>query len=195
MSVQRIKLSLDVVMLAYSSLPAASLEAKIVWLDIKAQLDQSQHAFLQNAQPCLISSCLSCFNVQSVCAGGPLSVQTIKLSLDVLMLSPSTLPAASLEAEVVRPAINAQLDHFQQALSQDDQPLCDQRALHFQPQDWPHPLTVRYPLRGGGAGKVRQGTFPARERGGKEVTCLLSGQNLTWLLIPRLHEVGLVRCG
>ena len=102
-------------------------------------------------------------------------MQTVKLSLDVLVLAPRTLPAASLEAEIVRPAINAQLDHFQQALSQDDQPLCDQRALHFQPQGWPHPLTVRYPLRCGGAGKVRQQT----SLHGKEVTCLLSVQNLT----------------
>ena len=154
LSVQRMKLSLDVLMLAHSALPAASLKAEIVWLDIKAQLAQPQHTLSHNAQPGLITPGL--LNVQSVCAGGPLSVQTVKLSLDVLMLAPSTLPAAALEAEVVRPAINAQLDYFQQALSQDDQPLCDQRALQFQPQGWPHPLTVSYPLQDGGAGKVRQ---------------------------------------
>ena len=88
------------------------------------------------------------------CTGGPLPVQPVKLSMDVLMLAPSSLAAASLEAEVVQPAIAAQLEHFRDALTQEDQPLCDQRALHFQPPGWPHPLTVIYPLRGGGAGMV-----------------------------------------
>ena len=81
-------------------------------------------------------------------------MQQVKLSLDVLMLAPSSLAAAALEAEVVRPAIEAQLERFRDALSQEDGPPCDQKALHFQPPGWPHPLTVIYPLRADGAGKV-----------------------------------------
>lgn len=90
------------------------------------------------------------------CAGGSLPLQQVKLSLDVLMFAPSSLAAASLETEVVRPAVTAQLERFREALSQDEQPLCDHKALHFQPPGWPHPLTVIYPLRADGAGKVSQ---------------------------------------
>ena len=83
-----------------------------------------------------------------------MSVQAVGLSLDVLMLAPSTLPTASLEQRVVQPAVAAQLDAFELMLSQEEQ-LCDLRAFHFQPPDWPHPLTVVYPMRSGsGAGKV-----------------------------------------
>jgi len=72
LSVQRIKLFLDVLMLAHS-LPAASLEAEIVWLDIKPQLDQPQHALSHNAQPGLITpgllQCAVCVcRRPSVCA-------------------------------------------------------------------------------------------------------------------------------
>lgn len=88
------------------------------------------------------------------CAGGSLSMQQVRLSLNVLMLAPSSLAAASLQGEVVRPAIEAQLEHFRDALCQDNGPLYDQRALHFLPPGWPHPLTVIYPLRADGAGKV-----------------------------------------
>lgn len=73
LSVQRMKLSLDVLMLAHSALPAASLKAEIVWLDIKAQLDQPQHTLSHNAQPGLITpgllQCAVCVcRRPSVCA-------------------------------------------------------------------------------------------------------------------------------
>ena len=81
-------------------------------------------------------------------------MQEVRLSLDVLMLTPGNLPTASLEQQVVQPAVAAQLDAFGLMLSQEEQ-LCDLRALHFQPPGWPHPLTVVYPMRSGaGAGKV-----------------------------------------
>ena len=82
-----------------------------------------------------------------------MSVQTVNLSLDVLLLAPNSLPAASL-GPLTQTAAHAQLDRFQLMLLKDDGPLCDLRALHFQPPGWPHPLTVIHPLRGGGAGKV-----------------------------------------
>lgn len=87
------------------------------------------------------------------CAGGCMSVQTVKLSLDVLQLAPNSLPAASL-GPLMQTAVHAQLDRFQRMLLESDGPLCDLRALHFQPPGWPHQLTVMYPLRGGGAGKA-----------------------------------------
>lgn len=82
-----------------------------------------------------------------------MSVQTVELSLDVLQLAPNTLPAASL-GPLMQTAVHAQLDRFQRMLLESDGPLCDLRALHFQPPGWPHQLTVIYPLRGGGAGKA-----------------------------------------
>lgn len=105
-------------------------------------------------RPCQHDMCLPVsINALWPVSGGPLSVQTVKLSLDLLMLAPSSLPVASLESEVVQPAINAQLDRLQRARTADG-PLCEQRALHFQPQGWPHPLTIVYPLGAGGTGMV-----------------------------------------
>ena len=81
-------------------------------------------------------------------------MQEVRLFLDALMLAPGTLPTASLEQQVVQPAVAAQLAAFERMLSREEQ-LCDLRAFHFQPPGWPHPLTVIYPMRSGsGAGKV-----------------------------------------
>ena len=82
-------------------------------------------------------------------------MQEVRLSLHVLMLAPGNLPTASLEQQIVQPAVAAQLDAFELMLSQEEQ-LCDLKAFHFQPPGWPHPLTVIYPVRRrSGAGKVR----------------------------------------
>ena len=104
-------------------------------------------------------------------AGAPLSVQTVRLFLDVIMLACGSHPIPLLEQQVVQPAIAAQLDAFELMLSGERQ-ACDLRAFHFQPPGWPHPLTVTYPMRsGGGAGKV----------------CMLLASTLWTERLPLLH--------
>ena len=103
------------------------------------------------------------------------------------MLAPSSLAAASLEAKVVQPAISAQLERFREALSQDAQPLCDHKALHFQPPGWPHPLTVIYPLRADGAGKVSQPPPILRHMSRQPAHPEAAGVDVVWMMQYRQH--------
>ncbi|KAK9827920.1 hypothetical protein WJX74_009315 [Apatococcus lobatus] len=86
--------------------------------------------------------------------GGRQEVMTIPLSLDILALTPRSMPASQLGPGMLQTALLAQLSSMKTLLMAS--PARPHSAFHFQPPGWAVPITVIYPLPHTGTGSDKQ---------------------------------------